>query len=370
MNEINKKIGIVCVSLLIAICTVSAEEYIFGTKVLPGDNDIGRLIKNIPDNAAIGFWDIGPNPYVYDVGDIVYLDLPPIGITNTNDIRFTAFGNLPAGSKVTPLDNDIGKGLSRFKYPYIGFLNLDGSEFYDLNDPVYIHQNSIISLNKPKANISTGTQQDCAGFFDKKPFTGRECMVQGGNSVITYTDNYRVIVCDEIADPNPKVIGNCGGKKVEVIQGSKGYYYHILGTYSLKLVSMDDASLLKRMDLLGKSIVANTEDIGNLTSAVNYISEASQETITNDVRLNSIGDSAAGTKVFDFDVDHNKLLSRMILVSFPMDESNLGALRFYDQNGNGLYDGPDAVYMDISFPGKNIAGQVAINDIRLTGCVW
>lgn len=108
------------------------------------------------------------------------------------------------------------------------------------------------------------------------------------------------------------------------------------------------------MNLLGKSIVGNTEDIGNLTDAVNYISLASQQTITNtnDIRLNSIGDFAAGTKVVDFDPDHKKLISSKILISFPQNANDLGALRFYDKNGNGLYDGP--------------VGQVAINDIRLT----
>ena len=366
MHKIQSKIVILYLSFLIAVCAVSAEENIFGTKVLPGDSDIVRLIKNLPDNAAIGFWDIGPNPDVYDVEDIVYLDLPPIGITNTNDIRLTAFGDHPAGSKVTPFDNDIGKSLTLMNYPYIGFLNLKGSEYYDLEDPVYLHQNSIINLAKAKSDLSQ-TQQDCEGFIDKESYTeGCKCRVPRGASVITYSDGYKAIVSDEIANPNPNRIGNCGKNGLEAIQGIKGYYYHILGTEKLKIVSMKDASLLKRTDLLGESIVANTEDINNLTGAVNYISKASQQTITNDIRLNSIGGSIAGTKVVDFNRDHNKLISPLILVTFPPEESNLGALRFYDQNGNGLYDGSDDIYMDISFPGSSSAGQVAINDIRLT----
>ena len=351
---------------MIILGTASAEGCLFGTKVIPGDYDIGRLIKNIPDNAAIGFWDIGTNPNVYDVGDIVYLDLPPTGITNTNDIRLTAFGNKPAGSKVIPIDNDIGKSLALLKYPYIGFLNLQGSEYYDLEDPVYLHQNSIISLNKAKADLNQA-QQDCNGFIDRES-SKEGCWVPKWTTFVTYSDSYKAIIPDKIANPNPKVVGNCGGKSVEVIQGMKGYYYHILGTNLQKVVPMDDASLLTRMDLLGESIVANTDDINNLTGAVNYISATAQQTITNDIRLNSLGDFAAGTKVVDFDPDHNKLISGKILVSFPWDASDLGALRFYDRNGNGLYDDPDDVYMDISFPGGSIAGQVAINDIRLTEC--
>lgn len=335
-------ISLISLSLLIVLCNASAANVsTFGTKVVPGDYDIGRLIKNMPD-AAMGFWDVGPNPNVYDEGDVVYLDLPPFGIVNANDIRLNAFGNLPAGSKVTPSDNDIGKSLLPFRpYTYIGFLNLKGSEFYDLEDPVYIHQNMIVSLNKPMSTLtkikpsatsSTQAQQDCDRCSNKKSCDG--CYYKKSWDCFDH--------------------GTCNSKK--------------------------DASLPKKLDLLGKSItsntedisnlttavVANTKDIGNLTDAVNYISLASQQTITNDIRLTSIGDFAAGKKVVDFDPDHNKLISSKILVSFPKAATNLGALRFYDKNGNGLYDGPDDVYMDISFPSGNPFGQVAINDIRLT----
>ena len=366
MYSIQSKIVIVCVSFLIAVCTVSAEENIFGTKVLPGDSDIGRLIKNLPYSTAISFWDVGPNPNVYDVGDIVYLDLQPIGITNTNDIRLTAFGDNSAGSKVTPFDNDMGKSLTSMNHPYIGFLNLGGSEYYDLVDPVYLHQNSTISLAKATAD-SNPAQQDCEG-FNSKPSYAEGCRnrVPTGASVITYSDHYKAIIPDKIADQRPKTVGNCDGKSIEAIQGIKGYYYHIIDTDKFKGVSMNDASLLKRMDSQDKSIAANTKDINTLTDAVNIISNSSQQTITNDVRLNSIRGSFAGTKVVDFNLDHNKLISPLILVTFPPEMSNLGALRFYDQNGNGLYDGSDDIYLDISFPGSSLVGFVAINDIRLT----
>jgi hypothetical protein len=84
--------------------------------------------------------------------------------------------------------------------------------------------------------------------------------------------------------------------------------------------------------------------------------------------LSSIRGSFAGTKVVDFNWDHNKLISPLILVTFPSDKNDLGALRYYDKNGNGQYDAPDDIYLDISFPGGNLnpVGFVAINDIRLT----
>jgi len=385
MYSIQSKIVIVCVSFLIAICAVSAEENVFGTKVLPGDSDIGRLIKNLPDGTTIGVWDIGLNPNFYDVEDIVYLDLPPIGKTNTNDIRLTAFSNNPAGSKVTPFDNDMGKDLASMNHPYIGFLNLGGSVLYDLEDPVYLH-NPIISLataDKPGANSDTNsdtnsgtnsgksvTSSDCDGFNSKPSYTeGCRNRVPTGASVIKYTDDgYKAVVPDKIADPKPNTIGKCGENSIEVIKGTKGYYYHIIGTDQFKVVSMNDALLLKRMDSLDESNAANTKGINTLTDAVNKISSFSQQTITNDVRLSSIRGSFAGTKVVDFNWDHNKLISPLILVTFPSDKNDLGALRYYDKNGNGQYDAPDDIYLDISFPGGNLnpVGFVAINDIRLT----
>jgi hypothetical protein len=374
MNFAISAISLICLSfLIVSSCNAQAEESLFGTKVLPGDYDIGRLIKNIPDS-TISYWDIGPNPDIYDEGDVVYLDLKPIGITNANDIRLTAFSSLPPGSKVTSLDNDIGKGLIQFKYPYIGFLNLKGSVLYDLCDPVYIHiltgyfQMTGKFLTMPKASSFNQTQQYCGGFSSKPSYTNGR-WVPRGTTVITYTDQYSVIVPDEIANPKPSPVVNCDGKVVEVIKGIKGDYYHILDTEQFKYISRNDASLIENMGLLGKSTVVNTDDIGNLTAAINYITLTSQQTITNDIRLNSIGTFAAGTKVVDFDPDHNKLISGQILVSFPRDNSNLGALRFYDQNGNGQYDEPDDVYMDISYRGNFTTGQVAINDIRLTGRV-
>jgi hypothetical protein len=358
-------IATIFLSSLVVLCIASAEDCQFGTKVLPGDYDIGRLIKNIPDNAAISFWDIGPNPGVYDEEDIVYLDMAPIGILNANDIRLTAFGDHLAGSKVTPFDNDMGKILTPFTKPcVIGFLNLKGSEYYDLEDPVYLHQSSVIALKKAKADLDK-EQQDCDGFSYYEPDTGIGCCwkIPKGSTRITFSDSYTVVVPEKIADLEPKDSGKCNGKRIELIQGTSGYYYHIVGTNMFKVVG---PSLLKRMVLLEKSVVANTKDINNLTGAINYISATSQQTVTNDVRLNSFGSYIAGTKVVDFDVDHNKLISPSILVTFPQQESNLGVLRFYDQNGNGLYDDPDEVYMDISFPGSSSAGQVAINDLRLT----
>ncbi len=360
------KIALIAVSILLVLGTALAQDCSFGSKVLPGDPDIGRLLKNIDvqgkEQALIGFWDIGPNPDIYDAEDIVYLDLRPTGVVNANDVRLTSYGDKPPGSKVTAFDNDIGKELKPLKFAYIGFLNLEGSELYDIEDPVYLHQNSLehIDLNFG-SNVD---QQFCEGFINFDTAGKKSCCGKcAGAITIKFTDKYSLCVFDEIADPKPMDCGVCDGKNVEVIKGTSKYYYHICGTNKLKIL---DASLSKAVDSLNKTITSDREYIGYLTNTVNNLSKNSQHIVTNDVRLNTIGSNCAGTKVLDFDLDHNKLLSNIILVTFPAYPKNLGAIRYYDTNGNGIYDDPDDIYLDISMPGDSPIGQVSINDVRLT----
>jgi hypothetical protein len=137
-----------------------------------------------------------------------------------------------AGSKVTPIDNDIGMPLNGFgPGGVIRYLNLYGSVNYDLDDPVYFHQNALV--------------------------------------------------------PNP-------------------------GAFA---------------------------------------------TVTNDVRLTQVQGIEPGTKVRDFDPDHNKVLG----ITPPV----LGPVGFFDVNGNGLYDYPDDVYLN--FPSGVPIFTVSVNNVRLSG---
>jgi hypothetical protein len=81
----------------------------------------------------------------YDDSDVVYLHIPggnPQVFVEANDVRLTPFGDLPAGSKVTPHDNDIGQPLLLLPGlpTNIRYLDLYGSARYDFMDPVYVHQ--------------------------------------------------------------------------------------------------------------------------------------------------------------------------------------------------------------------------------------
>jgi hypothetical protein len=218
---------------------VGASEYLFGTKVLAGDSDIGRPLFAMPPGTDICFWDTGTPGYDHD--DVVYLTVPPKSNVKEYDIRLTPVGDHPEGSKVNRLDNDIGMPLKTFKGSAICYLNLYNSLNYDLADPVYFHQSATV--------------------------------------------------------------------------------------YS----------------------------------------------IVNDVRLNTTpliefttgNEFKPGTKIEDFDLDLNKyfgtLPSKLVKLPLPNGSSVLG---FFDENGNGVYDFKDDVYMN--YPQGVPKGSVAVNNIRLS----
>jgi hypothetical protein len=86
--------------------------------------------------------------------------------------------------------------------------------------------------------------------------------------------------------------------------------------------------------------------------------------VTNDVRLNRIGNLMPGTKVLDYHADHEKGATVLVY-----------AYRFYnvngDQNvaGNPIYGFEDNVYIDISTPASDTIGFVEVNNVRLTSVV-
>jgi len=130
-------------SLLLIQGLAGASEYEFGTKVLAEDRDIGRALYNFP-TSDIRYWDIGPNPGIYDTGDILYLAKnSPFTVVTANDIRITPFEYFPAGSKVRAGDEDMDMPLAAFPAGRaIVYLDLYGSSLppvFDLQDPVYFH---------------------------------------------------------------------------------------------------------------------------------------------------------------------------------------------------------------------------------------
>jgi len=159
------KIAALAFCLMFFLGSALASEYPFGTKVLSGDRDLGMpthqfgipLQNPTQTPLYITVWDIGSVPGAVDASDVFYLHigLPVPGalggatpaFVRASDIRLTSFGNLPAGSKVTPQDNDIGMPL--YLPPagsgQIHWLDLYGTsqgiaaQGYDLEDPVLIN---------------------------------------------------------------------------------------------------------------------------------------------------------------------------------------------------------------------------------------
>lgn len=161
--RLSMKAAALAISLYLIIGLVGASEYQFGTKVLAGDKDIGRPLFAMPAGTDIRYWDTGVVPG-YDDTDVVYLDVSiasPLPATSlkANDVRLTPFGNLPAGSKVTPADNDIGMPLSIIPFgPNIRYLDLFGGPTCDLSDPVYVSRAPAITfVNDVRLNATPGT---------------------------------------------------------------------------------------------------------------------------------------------------------------------------------------------------------------------
>jgi hypothetical protein len=92
-------------------------------------------------------------------------------------------------------------------------------------------------------------------------------------------------------------------------------------------------------------------------------------TVTNDVRLSEIATFASGpgTKIGNFDPDHNKALTAgSVWENFPTAPASW--LKYYDANGNFIYDYPDDVYLiRPTTAGPAAANQVTVNSLRLSG---
>jgi hypothetical protein len=140
----------VCIiPILILTLSLSGSMAQFGSKVVSGDVDVGRLLESFPDGTpSLGYWDGSSGGYSGD--DVVYLDISSNNRVDANDIRLTPYEGNPAGSKVMLWDNDINKPLDPMPGNDSGiyFLDLYGSvPGYDLWDPVYIMANAVIPTN-------------------------------------------------------------------------------------------------------------------------------------------------------------------------------------------------------------------------------
>jgi hypothetical protein len=327
-------------SIILIVCPASSSDYPFGSKVLPGDKDIGRPLFSLPAKTTVAFWDIGTPGY--DEEDPVYLHIghSASGTTNANDVRLTFIDNVSPGSKVRFQDSDMNKPITQL-HSIISFLDIHGSRAYDLLDPVYLHHidrfdNCFDGYENP-ADMTTG-------FSERLPYRGR-VISSPGLSFALFTDNYILSISDKILDNKPKKVGEMRGLAIEMVRGLKADYYHVLGTWLIKIQIPKDY----------ESTDSTREDL------------STQFIQTNDIRLNSMGNLIAGTKVTNFDEDQNKLVAWPPLASFLGPIIDTEKLGFFDVNGNGVYDYWDDVYMNVP---SGFPAVVSVNNIRLSGPVW
>lgn len=103
-----------------------------------------------------------------------------------------------------------------------------------------------------------------------------------------------------------------------------------------------------------------------------------------DIRLTTIPNFSAGSKVWRSDGDEGQQVFVLMAIMSPINTTHIADIRFFNANGNyragnsgnnglssSIYDRPDQVYLDISFPIKNIEesrpmGLADINDLRLS----
>lgn len=318
-------------SIIVMVSPVSSSVYPFGSKVQAGDLDIGRPLFRLPAETTVAFWDIGTPGY--DEEDPVYLHIGPSasGTTNANDVRLTFIANVSPGSKVIFQDPDMNKPIKQLS-SIISFLDIHGSRAYDLDDPVYLH---CFDDSENPADMMTG-------FSERLPYRGREISSPGLGFAL-FTDNYKLFISDKILDKKPRKVGEMRGLAIEMVRGLNANYYHVLGTWLIKIdIPNDDESADSRWEGLSARFIQ-----------------------TNDIRLSSMGNLIAGTKVTNFDADQNKILAWPPLASFlgPVTESV--KLGFFDANGNGVYDYEDDVYLNA--PAGESKGVVTVNNVRLSG---
>jgi len=159
------RLALLVLGLGLVLGSALGSQYPFGSKVLPSDTDFGNPLTsyatppNPPVDFSLGYWETNV-VFGYDDTDVVYLHEgnllgPPPGVL-ANDVRLTPFGYLPAGSKVTPQDNDIGMPLLPVPtifpfvpFPTMSWVNLYGGPGHDLDDPVYLHQGTVVPPPAP-----------------------------------------------------------------------------------------------------------------------------------------------------------------------------------------------------------------------------
>jgi hypothetical protein len=150
--------------------TAPIEFKSFGTKVLDGDIDVGRMLFRFKSiDPVFAYWDVGITEGEFDPEDVIYLHVyDNTNATKAGDIRLTPYGYYLPGSRVTTYDTDIDKKLTKFDRDWdIVFADQFGSTGYDLLDPVYLHVGGNLSqIERLDLRLSNGANGPAGSLVD------------------------------------------------------------------------------------------------------------------------------------------------------------------------------------------------------------
>ena len=138
------KACVLCTSLMLMLSIGNAAAYEFGSKVVSGDADEGKILESFQAaglTPTIAFLSLS-NPTAFDENSVVYINFAGNMIVNVGDLRLTNYSNLyAAGTKVKSTDVDFNKGpLTAFASPAGQFYYGPrfSSSSYVLDDSVYL----------------------------------------------------------------------------------------------------------------------------------------------------------------------------------------------------------------------------------------
>jgi hypothetical protein len=127
-------------SLILMLSLSNAAAYEYGSKVISGDTDEGKILESFPGGTAlaptIAFLSMGASPQ-FDENSVVYLDFAGNMRVDVGDLRLTNYGSAyVAGTKVKGTDVDFGAG------PLTAFANPAGQIYFG---PRYVGPNYVIN---------------------------------------------------------------------------------------------------------------------------------------------------------------------------------------------------------------------------------
>jgi hypothetical protein len=167
------KACVLCASLILMFSIGNAAAYEFGSKVISGDADEGKILESFQAaglTPTIAFLSFGSNANSFDGNSAVYINFAGNLRVNAGDLRLTNYSNLyAAGTKVKSGDLDFGTGpLTPFANPagqfYYGPRFLAPS--YVLDDSVYLKTSPLplqaglndIRLTSPVGAFAAGSK--------------------------------------------------------------------------------------------------------------------------------------------------------------------------------------------------------------------